>query len=192
LIAKSFGKSAEFLEIDALEPLWSHPEATGKVLRSLISEPNAPLNPVALVKQRNGTYRLDEMLRSPLVDAPGMRRALVRLLSDRSVIGTVWRRTEREVFYQIGSGMSGGYGIPANSAEDPSLIPAIGVKRPFRACDFIACGLRQYTAMPTFRPYWPEGAKDAAQRRIAARLRNPAHLNSGGLNRPRRYLSFDD
>lgn len=109
-----------------------------------------------------------DLIPTPMLQVPAFREAVVRLLDDRLVVGSVWSNGGGSFSYGLPGGMSGSTTIIAALKTDPYERDRRRV--PYRVCDTVATQLTQIDGAPTFRPYWPDSRKDQAIAALKAAL----------------------
>jgi hypothetical protein len=150
------------------DPIWRHagrPDMTA-LAEKLFNGEGSPWNPLFRTDKRgSGNYQMNDLLTTPLVSLPAIRKQLLRQLEDQGRAGTVKVTS--------GGGLSisgdGGWqtGTSLKEVEDP-LAPEAGKSLEFRVCDYVAWQLVRIDGFPRFELYWPQAKRDETIKQVRA------------------------
>lgn len=160
-------KRLEYAMGQGFEPMWLYPAhpSIEAASRTLFADPKSLW--IASFRQLSpygstGFHESGALLISPLIRVPAFREAIIRLLNDRTELGTI-ARSERPNSYDFtlktSPGSSGNFG--GTTLPDPDA-PGVGVWTPFRVCDAVAVHLASLDGTPGFATYWSIAKRDAA------------------------------
>jgi hypothetical protein len=153
-------------ERDVFRPLWRYPEhpAVVKAAAAVFEDPRSPWGEALRTFNR---YRLEDLVRTPLLGLRGFRKPILDTLVNKTPLGTVeLHEGGSQSIHVDGGGGTGTSYCPA----DP-LAPKPGTKVRFRRCDLAGRTLSAIRGMPQVELYWPQAERDRAVADCARLLR---------------------
>ncbi len=153
-------KTEGYLDANVFRPLWtarSDPRASDVARRILLTDDSRFIEQCR-AKGEIGQPILGNIV-SPWLKIPAFRELLVRLLSDKTVIGIVLQE-EIGVRYRTDQGASGLVGLKLN--KDSKVLD----EATFRVCDQIAIHLFRLKGCPGYNPVWKDEKRNAALKKL--------------------------
>jgi hypothetical protein len=146
--------------LSVLEPLYRRPDDPNLAAAAarLFGDRQSPWMPLFSLKGPQRSFRVGELISSPLIKIPAFRNKLLAGLLDRTPIGKAELRANRMVHVQT----EGGLAMDRTAPGDDPNAAAEGVAVPIRTCDVYAWLLVTLEGAPVFNPCWSESRRDAA------------------------------
>jgi hypothetical protein len=153
-------------EREVFRPLWHYPDhpAVVKAAATLFEDPRSPWGAALCAFSR---YRLDDLVRTPLLGLRGFRKPVLEALADKTPLGAVTLHEGGSQSIRADGGGTSGTGY---CPIDP-LAPKPGTEVRFRRCDLAGRTLAAIRGMPQVELYWLEAERDRAVADCARLLR---------------------